>query len=102
MSDYIVCSHCGRKELGSQSKMCECGSYFCCVVCVAKSLSEVGFYIFEPNTTRYCGRCVVNLLETGALYFREEDIEVLIKERLMVPKILNHVVNNAYKQMSLF
>lgn len=89
MSDeYIVCEHCGYKELKSRAELCECGSWYCRFSCLAKGLWKVGIMQYTFDEMDRCGSCAIEKLKQGKLTFPWGNKDF---KRVLAPHLLIYV-----------
>lgn len=87
--DYIICEHCGRKELKSRAEQCECGSWYCSFNHLVKGLHEVGVlqHSFDTPIDR-CSSCAIEKLKQGRSTFPWGNKDY---KRVLAPHLLIYV-----------
>ncbi len=69
MNETYTCAHCGRESKDEGRDRCECGTWYCSLRCVIKSLDKIGIYQRSWDEVDKCGHCAMDKLKSRDLKF---------------------------------
>ncbi len=89
MNETYTCAHCGLESKDEGRDRCECGTWYCSLRCVIKSLDRIGIYQYTWDEIDKCGSCALDKLKQGTLIFPQGDKHI---KRHLAPHLLLYVV----------
>lgn len=89
MNETYTCACCGRESKDEGRDRCECGTWYCSLRCVIKSLDKIGIYQCSWDEVDKCGHCALDKLKQGTLTFPQGDKYI---RRHLAPHLLLYVV----------